>query len=107
MFCTQCGVELEPQDRYCSQCGKTTGAVVVRPTSKRLERSMRDKKIAGVCSGFAHYFGVDVTLMRIIWLVLIFVPPSIGVIAYLLAWVVMPKGDGEIAIVQQQPSAAP
>jgi len=68
---------------------------------------MRDKKIAGVCSGFAHYFGVDVTLMRIIWLVLIFVPPSIGVIAYLLAWVVMPKGDGEIAIVQQQPSAAP
>jgi phage shock protein C len=67
---------------------------------------MRDKKIAGVCSGFAHYFDVDVTLMRIIWLVLIFVPPSIGVIAYLLAWLVMPKSYGEVAIVQQ-PSAAP
>ena len=106
MFCTQCGVEIEPQARYCSQCGKPTGAVVVRQTSRRLERSMRDKKIAGVCSGFAHYFDVDVTLMRIIWLVLIFVPPSIGVIAYLLAWLVMPKGDVEIATVQQ-PSAAP
>jgi len=67
---------------------------------------MRDKKIAGVCAGFAHYFSVDVTLMRIIWLVLIFVPPSIGVIAYLLAWLVMPKGNGEMAVVQQ-PSAAP
>src|SRR5229473_464680 len=105
MFCTQCGVEIEPQARYCSQCGKATGAAVVRSASRRLERSMADKKIAGVCSGFAHYFDVDVTLMRIIWLVLIFVPPSIGVIAYLLAWLVMPKGDVEIATVQQ-PTAA-
>jgi len=79
---------------------------VVRQDSRRLERCMRDKKIAGVCAGFAHYFGVDVTLMRIIWLVLIFVPPSIGVIAYLLAWLVMPKGNVEMAVVQQ-PSAAP
>ena len=66
---------------------------------------MRDKKIAGVCAGFAHYFDVDVTLMRIIWLVLIFVPPSIGVIAYLLAWIVMPKGSGEVTAVQHAPTA--
>ena len=65
---------------------------------------MRDKKIAGVCSGFAQYFDVDVTLMRIIWLVLIFVPPSIGVIAYLLAWIVMPKGNGEVTAVQHAPT---
>ena len=66
---------------------------------------MRDKKIAGVCAGFAHYFDVDVTLMRIIWLVLIFVPPSIGVIAYLLAWIVMPKGNGAVTAVQHAPTA--
>ena len=66
---------------------------------------MRDKKIAGVCAGFAHYFDVDVTLMRIIWLVLIFVPPSIGVIAYLLAWIVVPKGNSEVTAVQHAPTA--
>lgn len=106
MFCTQCGVELEPQDRYCSQCGKVTGAggPPLR-SSRRLELSARDKKIGGVCSGFAHYFDMDVTLMRIIWLVLIFVPPGIGLIAYLLAWLIMPKGQEQVAVVQQ-PSAA-
>ena len=67
---------------------------------------MRDKKMAGVCSGFAHYFDIDVTLMRIIWLVLVFVPPSIGGIAYVLAWIIMPKGYAEGAPVQQ-PSAVP
>src|SRR5205807_2376949 len=76
MFCTQCGVELEPQDRYCCQCGKTTGVgspFPPRQPARQLTLSTRDKKIAGVCAGFAQYFDVDVTLMRIIWLVLVFV----------------------------------
>ena len=109
MFCTQCGLELEPQVRYCNQCGAATGAGSPWPekrTPRRLERSMPDKKIAGVCSGFAHYFDIDVTLMRIIWLVLVFVPPSIGLIAYILAWIVMPKGHYAAAPMQQS-SAVP
>src|SRR6478752_1434521 len=104
MFCTQCGLELEPQVRYCNQCGRATGAVSPWQESqapRRLERSMRDKKIAGVCSGFAHYFGVDVTLMRIIWLVMVFIPPSIGLISYVLAWIIMPKGGYDIVPAQQ------
>ena len=106
MFCTQCGVELEPQDRYCSQCGKATGVGgPPRRVSRRLELSPRDKKIGGVCSGFAHYFDMDVTLMRIIWLVLIFVPPGVGLIGYLLAWLIMPKPQEQVAVVQQ-PSPA-
>ena len=52
---------------------------------------MHEKKVAGVCAGFARYFGVDVTLVRIIWLVLIFWPVPIGVVAYLIAWIVMPR----------------
>ena len=109
MFCTQCGLELEPQVRYCNQCGSATGAGSPWPerqTPRRLERSMPDKKIAGVCSGFAHYFDIDVTLMRIIWLVLVFVPPSIGLIAYILAWIILPKGHYEAAPMQHS-SAVP
>jgi phage shock protein C len=100
MFCTQCGVEGEPQDRYCPQCGHTTGAGSswqARPAA-RLTLSTREKKIGGVCGGFAEYFGVDVTLVRIVWLVLVFAPPGAGLIGYLLAWLIMPKPqDGAAA----------
>ena len=107
MFCTQCGVELEPQDRYCCQCGRTTGVgspFPVRLPARRLALSTKDKKIAGVCAGFAQYFDVDVTLMRIIWLVLVFVPPGVGLIGYLLAWLVMPKDESR-AVTSSEPSA--
>src|SRR3982074_2034429 len=109
MFCTQCGVELEPQDRYCCQCGKATGAgspLPVRQTARRLTLSSRDKKGAGVRAGLAYYFDVDVTLMRIIWLVLVFVPPGIGLIGYLLAWLVMPKEELSAATMSE-PSTVP
>jgi len=56
-----------------------------------LRRVMRDKKIAGVCAGFAQYFEMDVTLMRIIFLVLLVTPPGVGLIGYLIAWLAMPR----------------
>jgi phage shock protein C len=102
MFCTQCGVELEPQDRYCCQCGKTTGVGSpwpARAPQRQLTLGTRDKKIGGVCAGFARYFEVDVTLVRIIWLILVFAPPGAGLIGYLLAWLIMPKDQEELATV--------
>src|SRR5258706_14935779 len=98
MFCTQCGIELEPQDRYCSQCGRAAGVSLPWPVTKRkLTLSTHDKKIAGVCAGFAHYFDVDVTLVRIIWLILVFVPPGAGLIGYVLAWLLMPNDQDGVA----------
>jgi phage shock protein PspC (stress-responsive transcriptional regulator) len=76
----------------------------LRQPARRLTLSARDKKIAGVCAGFAHYFDVDVTLVRVIWLVLVFVPPGIGLIGYLLAWLIMPK-DESSAVTSTEPSA--
>ena len=37
---------------------------------KKLRRSTKDKKILGVCAGFAEYFDIDATVMRIIFLIL-------------------------------------
>jgi phage shock protein C len=51
---------------------------------------MYDKKVAGVCSGFARYFDCDVTLMRVIFLILAF-GTGIGFVGYIVAWIVMPK----------------
>src|SRR5262245_27999070 len=102
MFCTRCGVELEPQDRYCSQCGKGTGIGSPWPAGpRRLMLSSGEKKIGGVCAGFANYFDVDVTFIRIIWLVLSIAPPGVGLIAYLLAWLVMPKDQDATATVSE------
>lgn len=39
---------------------------------KKLCRSSKNKKIFGVCGGFAEYFDIDVTIMRIIFLILFF-----------------------------------
>ncbi|MGA3024505.1 MAG: PspC domain-containing protein [Bryobacteraceae bacterium] len=61
------------------------------PRTERLTRPVDDQKIAGVCAGFARYMGVDVTLVRILWIVLVIWPiPLIGVIGYIVAWIVMP-----------------
>ena len=39
---------------------------------KRLYRSRRDKKLAGVCGGVANYFGIDPIIVRLIWVFLTF-----------------------------------
>jgi phage shock protein C len=51
---------------------------------------MQNKKIAGVCAGFARYMDVDIVLVRVIWLALAFCT-GIGFIAYVVAWIIMPK----------------
>ena len=53
---------------------------------------MSEAKIAGVCAGFARYFGLDVTLVRVLWVVLtVFPVPFFGLVSYIVAWIVMPK----------------
>jgi len=58
-----------------------------------LRRSTTDRQIAGVCGGMAEYFEVDPTAVRLLWVILsIFVGAIIGgVIAYLLAWLIIPQ----------------
>jgi phage shock protein C len=58
---------------------------------RRLRRVMSEKKIAGVCAGFAEYFDMDVTLVRLIWIGLLLLPPSPGLIIYVVAWIILPK----------------
>jgi phage shock protein C len=57
---------------------------------KKLARSRIDKKIAGVCGGFAEYLDIDSALVRILWVMLALVG-GWGLIGYLIAWIVMPE----------------
>lgn len=49
-----------------------------------------NKKIGGVCGGLGEYFGIDATIIRILWFLSIFLD-GIGLLAYFIAWIVMPK----------------
>ncbi|ADI13431.1 PspC domain-containing protein [Truepera radiovictrix] len=58
---------------------------------KRLTRSQRDKKIGGVCAGLAEYLGIDATIIRLIFVVLLFTGGP-GLILYLALWLILPQG---------------
>lgn len=58
--------------------------------SKRLYRSRTNSMIAGVCGGLGEYFNVDPTIMRLVAVLLIFAD-GIGLIAYIIAWIVIPR----------------
>jgi len=58
---------------------------------KKLYRSTTDRKIAGVCGGLAEYFGIDVTIIRVIGIFLLLPGGFPGLIPYVILWVVVPK----------------
>jgi phage shock protein PspC (stress-responsive transcriptional regulator) len=63
---------------------------------RRLTRSRTDRTIAGVCAGLAEYFGVDVVLVRLLWVILSIAGAVIGgVIVYLVAWLIIPEGTDQ------------
>jgi phage shock protein C len=57
---------------------------------KRLTRNPNDRVIAGVASGVAEYLGFDVTLVRVLFLLLL-LPGGLSPLLYVLLWIVMPE----------------
>ncbi|KPL17064.1 MAG: hypothetical protein AMJ92_12195 [candidate division Zixibacteria bacterium SM23_81] len=57
---------------------------------KRLYRSRKDRKLAGVCGGIGEYFDVDPVLIRLLWIFFTLAGGG-GVLAYLIAWLVVPE----------------
>jgi phage shock protein C len=86
-------------DKFCHECGHQTpaGQEAQRQSQsaagapQRLYRAMWDKKIAGVCSGFAQYLDVDVTLVRLAVVAGTLFSGGIGLLAYIAAWIIMPS----------------
>ena len=58
---------------------------------KKLYRSKSNKMIAGVCGGLAEYLNVDPTLIRVIWALVTLGSAGVGLIAYIICAVIMPK----------------
>lgn len=94
MHCPQCNNEIPKNSNYCYICGarQTPRATASTFRGKRLMRSATDVKIAGVCAGFAEYFDMDPTVVRLLWAILTIMPVPFfpGVIGYIVAWIVLP-----------------
>jgi len=63
--------------------------------AKKLYRSTTDKMIGGVAGGLAEYFDIDSTLIRVLFIVIVFLGGG-GIIAYIILWIVVPQKPYEI-----------
>jgi|SRR5271155_4727198 phage shock protein C len=87
MYCNYCGKVIQDDAAVCAYCGIRVGASLART---KLVRPRLGRKIAGVCLGFSEYFDIDVTLVRVVWLI-VSCTTVIGIISYPIAWVIMPE----------------
>ena len=60
--------------------------------NKKLYRSKTDRKISGLCGGIAEYLGIDSTILRILWiLIVVFTGIVPGVLAYIVTLFIVPE----------------
>lgn len=121
MNCTACGKELNQGSRFCSNCGQAVYTQTYTPPNpppaqpytpptqpyasyptQRIYRPIFGRMIGGVCAGLAQHFGWDVALVRVLLVVLVFFGCGTPILAYLIAWMVIPN---EPYIVPSQPYA--
>lgn len=57
---------------------------------KKLYRSTKDRKIAGVCGGLGEYFKIDPTIIRVVFIILLLPGGFPGLLPYLILWFVIP-----------------
>jgi len=87
MYCNYCGKSIQDDANVCAYCGTRVGGVIAR---KRLVRPREGRKVAAVWVGMAEAFGVDVTILRVVWLITAF-ETDVGFMRHLIAWIVMPE----------------
>lgn len=97
MNCYNCHKEIVEGARYCQHCGAAQKPFTPPPPPpKTLRRSRKHKMIAGVCAGFAEYFELEISLVRVLWL-LVALAGGGGFLAYLICWLVIPFKEEEVA----------
>ncbi len=97
MVCHSCQKVIMDGSSFCYNCGAkqpSTGpqqapSPAAPRAGKKLMRSSTDKKLGGVCAGVGNYLDLDVTLVRVLW-VLAFFFGGTGLLLYIILWIVLP-----------------
>lgn len=91
-FCKNCGNAVSDIAKFCSTCGTPTAASSAAPPVMRpLVRAREGRQIAGVCRGLANTYGWDISMVRIITVLLGVVCCPIGEVAYVAGWLLIPE----------------
>jgi len=72
--------------------------------TKVLVRKRNGRMVAGVCAGLADYFGLDVTLIRVIVAALAIITGGAAILAYLVAWAIIPEEAQQSPVEEDQKS---
>lgn len=113
MYCTACGRQIDEIANFCPVCGKQTAKgmasqwsdEIVPGPQMTLTRYLPKKMIAGVCAGVAKYLNVDVAIVRLVWVALLFFPIPGALIAYILAWIILPVEREPVRMGYPMPAA--
>jgi phage shock protein C len=112
MICTACQKTIIDGSTFCYNCGAkqpASGSAAQTPppaarAPRKLMRSSTDKKLGGVCAGIGSYFDMDVTLVRVLWLIAVFFGGT-GLLLYVILWIVLPVEPLFVPVTTQTTSA--
>lgn len=113
MICSACGNQTSPIARYCSNCGRpvikaSTGTPAETASTSvfsRLVRPRAARLLGGVCAGFAQAYGWDVVLVRILLCIMVLFGCGTPVLAYFVAWIIMPNEPYFIGVANDVPTS--
>jgi phage shock protein C len=94
MFCAACSQQMNPDARFCCNCGRPLQAAQQQPWNPyagRIVRPRYGRMIAGVCAGIAQHYGWDPVVVRLAAVALLFCGCGSPVLLYFLAWIIMPN----------------
>ena len=86
--CPYCAEAIRGEAVKCRYCGSLLDPG--SPLTRTWYRSREGKMIAGVCAGLAEQFGISVTIIRLAFLLGTLIGGGMGLVIYLVLWVVMP-----------------
>ncbi len=93
-----------PKD-FGSEDDDGTPADTADKTEKRLFRDTDHAMVAGVSAGMASYFGIDPVIIRIIFVVLAFLGGGVGLVVYVILWLIVPPAETTSEKLQMQGKA--
>jgi len=88
MYCNFCGRQIQDDAVICAYCARPVGYAMPK---RHLYRPTDGRKIGGVAAGMALYFGEDVMLVRLIWVLALLLTIPVAFVLYIIAWIVIPE----------------
>ena len=93
MYCSHCGKQMDAAACFCPACGAAVQPATYgrAPYPGQLMRLRYPRVIAGVCSGLALHYGWDISVVRVLAVVLLFCSAGTAAILYFAAWIIIPE----------------